>query len=396
MAAQVVSLEERIAASRRATAVERAWNVAKSLEGDREQIEGLQWVQPQIIEGRGISREIDFSSQFPEGVTPLLPTPMYLSVVAPADRLVPGENIPTRWTMPLLTRIDSESMILSESVRGELGIGTSHISLRPTIDVVSFLPFPKVGAHAEEQFKPEFYISLHINADLGNAGNIYGAVVKYGNQVTKQYVVDGMPKTVLVFADPKYETLFSGEMLVNLSATELAATPQDAGILEVYVYRLTKSKPRVDISKLGGSAYDLSRLIQDFIPERSTPPLNYGNHSKFPTVRETAPLPSFDLSSLMNAEPTRESQPARPHFQALPTLPRLELPAPAAVPKEVGDVRIREGTRGEEVNATVTYDYMLDRAYGIQPIRFRFLGVREGTYEQAQGALRNLAMDYKR
>ncbi len=58
--AQVASKEERIARSKRASAVERAWDVAKALEGDRAQIEGLQWIEPVRIEIKGIARRIDF------------------------------------------------------------------------------------------------------------------------------------------------------------------------------------------------------------------------------------------------------------------------------------------------------------------------------------------------
>jgi len=78
---EVVPLAERIEQSRKAKAVERAWQVAKSLEGDRYQIEGLQWVEPQRDEKEGITRRIDFSSEFPEDVDPLLPTPLYMGVI---------------------------------------------------------------------------------------------------------------------------------------------------------------------------------------------------------------------------------------------------------------------------------------------------------------------------
>ena len=72
----VLSIEERIAQSVKAKAVERAWKVAKTLEGDREQIQGLTWIEPQQVEGRGITRRVDFDRDFPEGITYVTPVPM--------------------------------------------------------------------------------------------------------------------------------------------------------------------------------------------------------------------------------------------------------------------------------------------------------------------------------
>jgi hypothetical protein len=343
---QVLSIEERIAQSIRARAVERAWNVAKALEGDRVQIDGLEWVSPIRVEGRGPRRPVDFSTQFPEEPATLLATPMDIGIIAPADILVPGEDIGVQWTMPLLTRMRRAPRSLDSQVRQAIQIGHSTpVSLRHTIDVVGFLPFPRVGAPAEEQFKPEFMVYLYINADLGLPENRYAAVAMYNGKVVKQWLMGNDPRTICVFADPEYRTHFSAEMLVTLSAEELAATPKNAGELEIYVYRLTRENAPI-IPRPRGQFFNLSEYLGNISPSRGlslgsidTPRggdgYKGGSDSYLGITRSMGSTPSWS-PVLHNGGGQSPS-----------------LPNPAAVPKQVGDVRVGEGTAQEAVAHTV-------------------------------------------
>ena len=236
--ATVASLQERIDKSRKARAVERAWSVAKSLEGNRDQIQGLRWIEPQRVQGRGIYRRVDFAEEFPEGVRPFMPVPMNISVVAPATILVPGEGLDFNWTMPLLTRMSEFEGSLDSKVFSAMGF-LSAPSVRNRVEAVSFLPFPKVGASHEEQFTPEFMVSIQVDSPLGNPANYFNAVAVYNGTVVNQFV-SGVPKHVQVYADPSTHTCFNGQMLITLSAEELAATPENAGELEIYVYRICR------------------------------------------------------------------------------------------------------------------------------------------------------------
>ena len=374
-AAQVIPLDERIRNSKRASAVVRAWEVAKALEGNREQIEGLQWVEPERIEGKGITRKIDFASEFPEGINYLMPVPMDLSVVAPASLLVPGEDIQAFWTMPLLTRMVQTNYSLDGSVRSHMGLDSfSSLTLRNTIDVVSFLPFPKADAPEEERFKPEFAVTLEIRAGLGKPTDYFAAVAKYGNKVIKQFVTGGLPNYVVVLADPKTQTHFSADMLVNLSKEELASTPEDAGVLEIYVYRVTEGGLKIKDIKdvyLPQSLSDKG-LGQDFSPKR----FSGGRDLFFSSAGPTKGLSERSLTPL-------------------PSLPRTEKTPVYNVPKQVGDVKVGEGTRGEEVKYETLEGYGYDSGFAIQPIRIRLLGVREASEEAAKKALQNMAAQYK-
>jgi len=370
---QVLSLTERIAQSKRASAVERAWQVAKVLEGDRTQIEGLQWVEPERVEGRGITRRVDFSEEFPDGVTYVTPVPMNISVVAPALKLVPGEDLQVAWTMPVLTRMSPYEGSLDTQIRSEMGFSGSP-SVRHRVDAVSFLPFPKANASGDEGFNPEFMVTLEVDADLGNSDNYFAAVAKYGGKVIKQMVTGGHPKFLGIYADPITQTHFSAKMLVNLGAEELASTPDDAGELEIFMYRITK----------GG--YDLGKLISagagglgdvvDF-PGSSSRSLTYGGDF---------------LGGGLKGGATRGG--SFRGLSALPSVPRRPTVSPSSTPKEVGDVKLGEGARGERVEYNTLSGYVADTGFGVQPIRIRFLGVREASQDAALGALHEMAQRY--
>jgi len=378
---EVVSIEERIEQSTRAKAVERAWLVAKALENDREQFENLQWVEPQRDEERGIRRRIDFSDEFPDGVEPLLPTPLYMSVVAPASLLVPDEDIPINWTMPLLTRM-TETGTLDGRVKG--AIGMHDPTVRHTIDAVSFLPFPKADAPPAEQFTPEFMVALGIDADLG-PGNYFAAVAQYGGKTIRQLVLTQAPRTVYVLADPKTDTHFNAKMLVNLGADELASTPDDAGVLKIFVYRITKGASYVRKLKISSEVLDLRGL-------------DYGNLANRDSV-----LPFPDTSARKYIDPgsnlRREAGDPRYLKDAggLHLVPDIDSPvqiSPAEAKKEVGHVKLGEGTKGAEVDYRSMDGYGPDRSFGIQPIRIRILGVREASKDVARQALISMAQNY--
>jgi hypothetical protein len=101
------------------------------------------------------------------------------------------------------------------------------------------LPFPKADASKDVQFKPEFGVSLEIDSDLGKPTNYFAAVAKYGSKTVKQFVMGGAPKFLLIMADPVNNTHFSADMLVNLGQEELSMALDDAGTLDIYVYRIT-------------------------------------------------------------------------------------------------------------------------------------------------------------
>ena len=140
--------------------------------------------------------------------------------------------------MPILTRM-RESGTIDQNVAACIG-GAYSAKLRPTIEIVSFLPFPRRDAQEEEQFRPEFFITLHVDSDLGNPDNYFCAVVRFGGKLIKQFVTSERTSLVIT-ADPYNNTLFrAAEMIADLSAEELAQTPENAGIMEIFVYRVAK------------------------------------------------------------------------------------------------------------------------------------------------------------
>ncbi len=366
---EVVSLEQKIAASSRASAMERAWGVAKTLEGSREQIEDLTWIEP-VRGEKGITRSIDFADAFPDGVTSLYPTPLDISVVAPGLVLFKGEDISAAWTMPLLTRMIPAPADLSLDVLSSLGLHANP-SLRNTIDVVAFLPFPRADASEAERFKPEFYIQLYVRSDLGKSDNYFGAVVKYGGRVIKQYLTDD-PRLLLVYSDPDHRGLFSADMLVNLGAEDLASTPANAGELEIFTYRITKADEVKD-------AYFNTVSTADFDTERHLDALCGG-------VKGDCFSLGFD---------TPQSTISPRSFTSISGGSGSYKPTPATAPKEVGDVKLGEGTKGEEVVTTSLGGYRFDSLFGVQPIRIRFLGVREASEISATAALQEMARTYR-
>ena len=372
--AQVLSLTERIAQSKRASAVERAWQVAKALEGDRTQVEGLQWVEPERVEGKGITRRVDFSEEFPEGVTYITPVPMNISVVAPASKLVPGENLPVAWTMPVLTRMSSYEGSLDSQIRSGMGFNGSP-SMRHRIDAVSFLPFPRANASDDERFNPEFMVTLEVDADLGKSDNYFAAVAKYGGKVIKQMVTGGHPKFLGIYADPTTQTHFSAKMLVSLGAEELASTPDDAGELEIFMYRITKGG--YDFGNILSSGAGKLGDIVDF-PGSSSRDLSYGGGLKGGGDFLGGATRGGGFRGL----------------SALPSVSQRPTVSPSQAPKEVGDVKLSEGARGEIVEYNTLSGYVADEGFGIQPIRIRFLGVRETSPDAALDALHEMAQRY--
>ncbi|MDO8642274.1 MAG: hypothetical protein Q7R76_01630 [Candidatus Woesearchaeota archaeon] len=366
MTAAVVSLQERIAQSRKAKAVERAWQVAKTLEGDRSQIEGLRWIAPENDPQAGIRRTVDFAYEFPEGVTFLYPTPMDISVVAPAKVLVPNEGMDFYWTMPLLSRMSPAPETLDTRVGNELG-RPGKPSLRNRIDLVSFLPFAKQGAPPEEQFSPEFYVSLAIRAPLGDADNYFGAIALYNGRPIKQMVNGSDHAHLEILADPYHATLFKAEMLVSLQPEELATTAANAGELEIFVYRMAQhpATMKLDVAKL----FTLGTLGLGGDGETGSRSLSFGGSDLTRSMSR-----GLSLTGLS------------PSYQ-----PPV---APAQAPKEVGDVRLGEGTKGDAVGYTKLEGYQVDESFGIQPIRIRFLGVREQSEQQAREALKDMSARY--
>lgn len=362
----VLSIHERIAASKKATAVERAWKVAKTLEGERTQIRELTWVEPIVDEKRGITRPIDFDEEFPGGVSPL--SPINLAVIAPANILVPGENLNVNWTMPLLKR-SSVAEALPPEVRTMVG-GASKT--RPIIDVVSFLPFPRNGAPPEESFSPEFLVTMEIsNKMLGDSKNLFFAIARYGGKLIPQFVNTDTPGSLCISADPAHQTLFKAEMLVNLGAEDLASTPSNAGVLDIFILRLCESY----MAKIAKSITIGSRM-NDIAPTREMYKMDYTP----PVQRDDTPF----------ADLRRQKR----HLASIPGGAQAQsLPAPERTAKEVGDVRLSDGTAGERIETRRVEDYEPDRGFAAQQVRIRFLGVREGprAEEQARNALDNMA-----
>ncbi len=364
--ARVLSIQDRIAASKRASAVERAWKVAKALEEGRHQLANLRWVEPKQGD-KGISRRIDFASDFPEGVGVLIPVPMGINVYAPAKQLVPGEDLGIAWTMPMLVRTAPASD-LPLDIRSNLSVFGNH-KTRPTVEVVSFLPFPRAGAPPEEQFQTEFFVRLDIDADLGSSDSFFCGIVRYGGKVIKQFVDSSNRSSIIVVADPYHQTLFKAEMLVTLTEEQLATTAPDAGILDIFIYRVKKggfSIKDFDLSKLG---------------------LGGDNVIHFDNFR------SPDISPIMGGDSL--SGTTRSPTKGLSSVPGLglppSLPSPAATPKEVGDVRVGEGTKGEAVQYETLEGYAFDSGFAVQRVSIRFLGVREASREATIQALEQLA-----
>jgi hypothetical protein len=389
----VVSLKERIAGSKRASAVERAWNVAKALEG-RDQIEGLSWVEPTHDPKQGIRRKIDFSAEFPDdGTTPLYPVPMHITVGAPADKIVPDEDIQAIWTMPLLTRMGPAPESLDFKVQSSMGLGYgTNVSLRPTIDVVSFLPFPKADANEDEQFTPEFYVTLDLDTPVG-VDEYLAAVAVYGGKVIQQFVSDD--GFIAVKADPKTNTLFSAQMLMSMSAEELAETAADAGELEIFVYKVSKAaaKPVYDIKTIldGKKHEDIVDLpgVDSIIPScYSGEDLGAGYKGGFHN-------PSLSVPSYLSLGGTTKgfggsSFPPLSVHSSQPEPEALAI-SPEAAAKEVGNVKLGEGKRGAQAEYDTVTGLGYDAAFGVQPIRIQFVGVREASEAASQRKLETIA-----
>lgn len=365
----IVSLQDRIHQSKKAGAVERAWAVAKSLE-DKHQIQGLKWVSP-VSGDKGISRRIDFEREFPGGVSVLMPVPMNINVMAPAKLLVPGEDgMDFIWTMPLLTRTKpSES--LPARVMDQLGLSSQPSKRRPIIELVSFLPFPRRDAPPEEQFTTEFFVSIGIDSrHLGSSNNYFGAIVRFGDKAVSQFVSPDRTSLVVV-ADPYHQTLFRAEMLVSLTQEQLANTPENAGTLDIFVYRMTKA---FDIKKFIEFAGSGAGSISD-IHGGSRGSLSYGSGGDSFKGGLSRGGEWSGLSSIVGGAQ------------------KPSLPSPASVPKEVGDTRVSEGTRGEAVRYETLEGYGFDAGFGIQQISLRCLGVREGARDATIEAITKIASE---
>lgn len=369
--AAVIPLQERIKASRRAKAVERAWQVAKALEGNRSQIAGLSWIAPENDQQAGIRRTVDFASEFPEGVTPLYPTAMDISVCAPANILVPDEDMKFAWTMPLLARMSPAPETLDERIRNWIGV-QQQPSLRNRIDLISFLPFAKEGAPHEEQFSPQFYVTLNIRTPLKEDA-YYAAVALYGGKAIKQMVTDERTR-LHVFADPYHATPFKAEMLVSLTPEQLATTAANAGELEIFVYQISAS-PGAGKIKDAGTIIDFDGKANAYLDSlKGLSGFDRDPMAGLMRGGSSFSAPTLSLSSLGGSY--------------RPPVP------PAQAPKQVGDVRLGEGTQGEAVKYNSLEGYGFDGSFGIQPIRIRFLGVREQSEQQARDALRDMSARY--
>ncbi|MEK6978638.1 MAG: hypothetical protein AABW86_00300 [Candidatus Micrarchaeota archaeon] len=346
----VVSIQERISGSRRAAAVDRAWKVAKSLEGEH-QLAALKWIEP-VSEGKGgLSRRIDFEKDFPQGVSTLLPLPINFNVFAPSSLVVPNEEgMSFAWTMPLLVRTRPEEPIPSE-VSGRFGWSFyASRQKRPIIEVVTFLPFPRAGAPQEEQFTPQFVVSMDIDRrQLGSEDNYFGSMVRFGGKVVSQFVTSQRTSS-LVFADPYHSTPFRAELLATLSQDELASTPENAGTLDIFIYRLSK-------------VLDIKSIIST--SESASQGLSSTSWGQFRGLRGdyTLSAPSRGLTSISGGGQ------------------KPSLPSPSKVQKEVGDTRVGEGTQGEAVKFDHLEGYGFDSNFPMQQISIRVLGVREGARE---------------
>jgi hypothetical protein len=360
-------LQEKIANSTKAKAVERAWQVAKTLEADRSQIKGLTWVEP-VQEKTGPKREIDFSSEFPEGVETLLPLNMDFQVTAPGNVIVPGEKLDLNWTMPYLVRVSGEEYTPDTKIVREMGT-YSLDKLRPTIDIVTFLPFPRADAPVEEQFKPEFGFTISVKDPSSQGDYYYSCVAKFDDKLVKQFVIGEHRNLLVVQADPKNDTYFNGNMLINMSEEELATVTPDSGYIELYICKLVKG---IDYKK-----------IKSYISD------NIGDVLDYPSSRNSN---TFGGGYKGGGSPNRSS--------GLIGLPKLDniapkKPTPAEAPKEVGEVKVGEGTKGEEQKYTKITGYQFDSSFPVQRIRIRILGIREGTQDQVRGELERIATTYQ-
>jgi hypothetical protein len=249
-----------------------------------------------------------------------MPAPLELGVYAPANAVVPGEDLNFAWTMPMLTRMQLPEEVPKE-FRGHSIKSLGTPTMRPTIDIVSFLPMPRAGAPPEEQFVTEFFVRITMDSNqLGDSTNYFGTIAKFGNRTIPQLVDK---QELVVLADPHNSTMFSARMLISLSTEELARTPEDAGRLDIFVYRLTQ---------------------------------NPYNKIVFSTTK------GYDFGSIERGG--SETMGYHPP-------PKLE----------VGDVSIGEGKKGEHIDTERLEDYELDPAFPIQQISIRLLGVREGSRE---------------
>ncbi len=285
---------------------------------------------------------------------------MNLTVVAPGSQIVHEADLDVAWTMPLLTRMTQYECALDRRVQEEMGFSQSPM-IRNRIDAISFLPFPKADASAEEQFTPEFMIHVEIDADLGEPDNYFAIVAKYGNKVIKQMVTDNYPKFVRVYADSATRTHFNAQSLGDPDAATLASTPDKAGELELYLHRITKGgfNLRKDI--------DLGSLIH---------------------------FSEYGDSRTLSLSDGLKGGGAYRGLHALPSIPKVPVVSSAQAQKEVGDVALGEGIRGERVSYTPLEGYVADVPYGVQPIRIKFLGVREASQDAALQALHGLAQRY--
>lgn len=314
----------------------------------------LNWVEPVRSENGGLTRRINFETDFPPGVSSLLPLPVNFSVIAPASLAVPGEDgMDFAWTMPLLVRTRSAEPI-PYAVSRNFGLDfDASDQKRPIIEVVTFLPFPRADAPPEEQFTPQFFIGMNIDSrQLGAKDNYFGSVVCFGGKVVFQFV-SSERTSQCIFADPYHATPFRSELLAALTPEELASTPERAGTIDIFVYRLTRS---------------FSDLIKGAIPS-----FGFGSDLSLPngTLEHT-----FGRGS-----PTRSYNPSRGLSGIAGGGQKPALPSPSSVPKEVGDTRVSEGTAGKRGVTKTLSGYSLDPAFPFQQISIRVLGVREGARE---------------
>jgi hypothetical protein len=292
--------------------------------------------------------------------------------------------------MPLLTRIGAAPGT-NFTREQALGIPVGNLPrYRPTLEVVTFLPFPAVGASQAERFKPEFFVSLGISVKDAQPEDMYSAVACYQGRMIQQISYGPGVNQIGIFYDTRTQTCFSAEMLMGLSKEELAATAADAGELDIYVIRARKGEKKpIIIPKI----YNFEDFSTPGIEEPAKKSYDFGGSSSGGSRSfELPPTRSFELPQTRGFDyggATRGMGGFSPTLHSGGSY-RPPRPTPQAAPKQVGEVRLGAGTRGEEVETQSVSGYKYDSSFGIQPVKIRFLGVREGSSDAATEILRDM------
>ena len=184
---------------------------------------------------------------------------------------------------------------------------------------------------------------MRIRQALANKQYI-AAVVLSKDRTIRQYINGSNPAAVLLFSDPSCQELFKAQMLVNLSEAMLASTPENAGVLSVFLYKVVE-QPEVVIPPLFVGLHGFGRDLDILRPMRG------GDSFHESPLKELTPIVGGGI------KPT--------------------LPSPKSEPKEVGDVSVSSGTKGQKLE-TKAVRVELDTTFAVQRLDVRLLGVREG------------------